>query len=271
MNFNEQVIQSHKGLIPVLFLRKHFKTDAPIKSAKLYATAQGVYQLLFNGKNISDYELSPGWTEYNKSIQYQSYDVTEMITKENVLGAVLGTGWFSGFVGFGHRAYYYGRDQHLLLELHIEYKNNTKVIIKTDDSWRVTTGPIIYSDLLMGQLYYESRQLNNWMKSSYEDKEWFPVVTKPINKTIQLIADRVQPVRVTQELKPISKWQSSPGVWVFDFGQNFVGWVRLRLSHIPTNTRVQLRHAEVLNPNGTVYTKNLRAARAIDTYVFNGK
>ena len=267
------MIQSHNALVPVLYLRKHFKTDVPIKSAKLYATAQGAYNVLINGKLISDSLLSPGWTDFNKTIQYQAYDVTKLMSihqgNDYILGAILGTGWFSGYIGFWNKANHYGSEQSLLLELHIQYENNKKIIVKSDDTWRVNTGPVIYSDMLMGHLYYENREINGWATPGYDDKNWLSVVTKPIDKKIAFVADRAQPIRVTQELKPKTKWQSKPGVWVFDFEQNFVGWISLKVPSSVKTARIQLRHAEVLYPNGTIYTLNLRAALATDTYVLN--
>ena len=269
------MIQSNKGLVPVLYLRKNFKIESSIKSAKLYATAQGAYNVLINGKFISDSYLSPGWTDFNKTIQYQAYDITVQLktnqTNDNAIGVLLGTGWFSGYIGFRHQYNHWGSEQSLLLELHIEYENNKKVIVKTDDSWRVNTGPIIYSDMLMGQLYYQERELNGWATPGYDDKNWLSVVTKPIDKRIAFVADRAQPIRVTQELQPKAKWESSPGVWIFDFEQNFAGWVNIKVPSSNKLARIQVRHAEVLNPNGSIYTLNLRSALATDTYVLNSK
>ena len=260
-----------KGLVPVLFLRKHFTTDSNIKSAKVYSTAQGAYKVMINGQLISDYELSPGWTDFPKTIQYQGYDVTHLVKKDNAVGVILGTGWFSGYIGLYHQYNHYGTDQRLLLELHIEYENNTKVVVKTDKTWKVTTGPLIYSDFLMGELYYENRVLADWASPQYNDNNWLSVVTKPIDKSVELVADRAEPIRVTQELKPKTKYQSSPGVWVFDFEQNMAGWVKIYFKAQTKASRIQIRHAEVLQPNGQIYTLNLRSALSTDTYVLQSK
>ncbi len=264
-------MKSHPGLVPALYLRKHFTTDSTIKEARLYATAQGVHKILLNGQQVSDSHLDPGWTDFHKIIQYQAYDVTHLVSKDNTIGVMLGTGWFSGYVGYSHRYHHYGTDQSLLLQLHIEYENNKTQVIASDSSWRVTTGPIVYSDLLHGELYYENRAFRDWYSAKYDDKNWSPAVTKPIDTKVKLISDRAEPIRVTQELKPETVHQSSPGVYVFDLGQNMVGWVKIRIATRNESIRVQLRHAEVLNPDGSIYTKNLRSARATDTYVFEGK
>jgi alpha-L-rhamnosidase len=157
------------------------------------------------------------------------------------------------------------------LQLHIEYENNNTLVVVSDDSWRITTGPIVYSDEEKGELYYENRALHGWDYANYDDSKWSAVMTKPVDKKIMLISSRAEPIRVIQELKPKTVWQSSPGVYVFDLAQNMVGWVKIRIATKNKSFRVQLRHAEVLNPDGSIYTKNLRSARSIDTYVFEGK
>jgi len=182
-----------------------------------------------------------------------------------------GTGWYSGYIGFARGHNYYGSEQSLLLHLHIEYANNKTLTVVSDNSWRVTTGPIVYSDMLMGELYYENRALEGWYLNTYDDKNWSPVVTKPLDKNVVLVSDRAEPIRVVQELKPKTVHQSKPGVYVFDFEQNMVGWVKIKIASKTKSIRVQLRHAEVLNPDGSIYTLNLRSALATDTYVYEGK
>ncbi|CAG2177841.1 unnamed protein product, partial [Oppiella nova] len=264
---DSKVIQSNPGLIPVLYLRNNFTTDSKIKSAKIYATAQGVYKMFINNKTVGDSQLSPGWSDYNKTFQYQAYDVTELLLTNNAIGVLLGTGWFSSYVGFFRRYKQYGPDQSLLFELHIEYENNKTAIVKSDNTWKVSTGSLMYSDLLMGELYYEDREVIGWTSPEFDDSHWSSVVTKEIDKNVALIADRSQPIRVTRDLTPKTKYESKPGVWVFDFNQNMVGWVRISLPKTYDATRVQLRHAEALNPDGSIYTLNLRTALATDTYV----
>jgi alpha-L-rhamnosidase len=262
-------MKSNPGLTPALYLRKHFTTDSTVKEARLYATAQGVYKVIINGQQVSDSHLDPGWTDFSQTIQYQTYDVTHLISKDNAIAVMLGTGWFSGYVG--GKYHNYGTDQSLLLQLHIEYADNKTLVVASDNSWRITTGPIVYSDREKGELYYENRALHGWVYAKYDDSKWSPVVTKQIDKKVMLVSDKAEPIRVIQELKPKTVWQSSPGVYVFDLGQNMVGWVKIRIATKNKSIRLQLRHAEVLNPDGSIYTQNLRSARATDTYVFEGK
>ena len=257
-------MKSLPGLRPVLQLRKDFIIDSNIKSAKLYASAQGVHKIQLNGKYVGDDIMSPGWTDYRKTIQYQTYDVKTLLSsKQNVLDIKLGTGWHGGYKGWSTNYNFYGTDQYLLLELHITYENNKTLIVKSDNTWKVTTGAIMYSDILQGELYYQNREINNSTK-------WTAVVTKPINKTVAHIADRAQPIRVTEELIPKSKRQISPGVWILDFAQNMVGLVRMKVPKNHKSMRIQLRYAEALNRDGSIYTKNYGSARSIDTFVIEG-
>ncbi|CAG2110526.1 unnamed protein product, partial [Medioppia subpectinata] len=257
------------GLVPVLYLRKSFATNSKVKSAKLYATAQGVYKLAINGRNINKTVLDPGWTDYNKTIQYQAYDVTVQLAATNTISILLGTGWYGGYVGMNYQYNIFGWDQHMLVELRIEYEDKTTAVVKSDNTWKVSTGSYIYSDLLMGELYYESREPQNWRDSTYDDSHWPSVITKPLDRKVALVADRAEPVRAVQVLEPKTIQESQPGVWVFDFGQNMVGWVQIQMPKVYDASRVQLRHAEALNPNGTIYVLNLRSALATDTYVLN--
>ncbi len=268
------------GLKAVIFLRKEFDLPATsnISRAKIYSSAKGAYNLLLNGGRVSDEELAPGWTEFTKTIQYQSYDVTSMIREGiNAIGVILGTGWFSGYIGMDNGSNFYGTEQSLLFELHVEYEDGSSVTISSDDSWKSSTGPLIYSDMLHGEVYYENREFSSshqglpaWATVGYADESWVSTVPEPIDQSVDLVPEPAEPVRVTQELRPVGKYESSPGVWVLDFGQNMVGWVRIHLEAGTPPSRIQLRHAEALEDNGTIYTINLRSARATDTYVITG-
>lgn len=273
-----QVIKDHDGLKPVLYLRKHTTVDPEnIVQATLYATARGVYNIFFNSEvsaftNQGQPRLSPGWTDYNKTIQYQVYDVTRRIRNANVtIGAMLGTGWYSGYVGPSRKHSYYGNDEFLLVQVNIDYKNGSRVVITSDNSWKVTTGAEVYSDILHGELFYEDRQLFLCFEHDYNDTLWSPVITKPINNSIKLVAEASQELDPNDIFMAVDSWSLSPNVTVYDFGINLVGYALLYLVDFADLTTIQVRHAEMLNPDGTIYTNNLRYARAIDTYVLNGK
>src|SRR5215203_830580 len=142
------------GLTPSPYLRKTFSLDRPVRKARLYATARGIYELSINGKKVGEDVLAPGCTDYDRRVQYQAYDATPLLAEgQNALGAVLGDGWYSGFFGFDpkHRGAHYGAHPQLLAQLHVEYEDGSRESVATDRSWRCSTGPILFSDLLMGE------------------------------------------------------------------------------------------------------------------------
>lgn len=269
---DSKVISTHNGLKPVVVLRKRFTLDLDIKTAKAYATARGMYRLFINDKaglQINGYKplLTPGWTDYNQSIQYQVYDVTKYIRSKNTIGVILGTGWFSGYIGGNGEYGHYGKNEAFLMELHIEYTNGTQIKIKSDNTWKANTGPLVYSDLYHGELFYENRSLYGWLDSDYDDSKWSAVDSVVIDKNISLVAEQAKPIGERFNLPVDKSWESSPGVWVFDFGLNIVGYVAINLTNFSSNAKIQVRHAEVPYPNGFIYTLNFGAALAKETYV----
>jgi alpha-L-rhamnosidase len=259
------------GLVPSPYLRREFPLDKPVSRARMYATARGVYELYLNGNRVEDDVLAPGWTDYDRRIQYQTYDVTPLLADgPNTLGAVIGDGWFAGFVGFDpkHRGALYGPRPQLLAQLNVEYEDGTTESLATDGSWRCSTGPILYSDLLMGESYDARREMSCWAEPGFDDSEWYEVEAEEIGDT-NLVAQPDEGIRVTEELEAKTVTEPESGRYVFDLGRNMVGWVRLKVEG-EAGTKVTLRHAEALNPDGTVYTENLRSARQTDTYVLKG-
>ncbi|BDI29059.1 alpha-L-rhamnosidase [Capsulimonas corticalis] len=268
------VVVDGRTLPPCAYLRRKFTVDQPIKSATIFATARGLYEMHLNGARLGDSRLSPGWTDYDKRIQYQSYDVTALLRQGgNALGAVLGDGWYSGYLGFDVQRDHYGDRPQLLAQLVIEYADGARELIVTDGNWRAATGPIDYSDFLMGEQYDARKELIGWDRPEFSDASWRSArvqsdsVTAPGHPA--LVGDSGPPIRVTQELRPIAITQPAPGAYLFDLGQNMVGWARLAVT-APAGTRIQMRFAEMLNPDGTLYTTNLRAAKSTDVYICRG-
>jgi len=260
------------GFAPSPYLRKEFRLERPVRRARMYTTARGVYDLYLNGNRVGKDVLAPGWTDYDRRVQYQTYDVTPLLTDgPNALGAVLGDGWFAGFVGFDpkHRGAHYGARPQLLAQLDVEYEDGTKDSIATDGSWRCSTGPILFSDLLMGESYDARREMPLWAEPGFDDSEWYGIESEALANT-SLVAQPDEGIRVTEELEATSITEPERGRYVFDLGRNMVGWVRLRVQG-EAGTEITLRHAEALNPDGTIYTENLRSARATDRYVLGGE
>ncbi|MDH5467892.1 MAG: glycoside hydrolase family 78 protein [Candidatus Aminicenantes bacterium] len=254
---------------PPPWFRKTFALGKPVKKAMVYITAQGIFRLHINGQQIGKDVFAPEWTDYNKRIQYRTYDVTENIKPgKNAIGAVVGDGWYSGYLGWRKFRGNYGLQNSLLLQLEVEYEDGTIEVLATDKTWGCSDGPIISSDLLMGEHYDARKEMPGWDTAGFDDNDWKPAVLmeKP---QARLISQPSEPVQVTQHIEPVNMSEPKKGVYVFDLGQNIAGWARLRVKG-KSGTKVMLRHAERLNPDGTVYTTNLRDAKATDTYILKG-
>ncbi len=257
------------GLVPSPYLRRTFTLTKPVRRARLYATARGLYEARLNGQRVGDALLTSGWTDYTTRIQYQTYDVTTLLRDgENALSAILGTGWYAGYLGFAGQYGLYGTRPQLLARLHIEYDDGATETIVSDDAWRAATGPILYSDFLMGESYDARAELPGWDAPGYDDAAWTPVAVTDRDAT-PLVADRAEPVRVVHETPPLAITRLDDGTFIVDMGQNMVGWVRLRVAGA-AETRVRLRFAEMLDAGGALYTENLRTARQTDTYILKG-
>ncbi|GAA3386670.1 alpha-L-rhamnosidase [Cryptosporangium minutisporangium] len=261
-----------RHLAPPPHLRRAFQLASPPVRARLYATARGVYEPRLNGVRIGDRELAPGWTEYRTRILYQTYDVTDVVQAgENVLGAVLADGWWSGYVGFDsrHQAQHYGDAPQFLAQLVCEFADGSTRTITTDSEWVERPGPIRYADLLMGQHEDAALALPGWDSPGYDAHGWTPVQVVDTAPG-PLVAEPDEPIRVTEELHPVSVTALGDGRHLVDFGQNMVGRIRLTIRDAKPGQRIRLRHAEVLT-DGELYTENLRTAEATDLYLAAGQ
>jgi alpha-L-rhamnosidase len=257
---------------PSPFLRTVFNVRRGVVSARLYATALGLYEFQLNGRRVGNDVFTPGWTEYAVRVQYQAYDVTALIKAgPNAAGAILGDGWYCGHVAWRPRQNY-GPGPRLLAQLVITYADGATETVATGGSWRASTGPIVENDLLHGESYDARREMPGWSLPSYDDGAWAAAGVFADPK-IDLSPTLGLPVRASQELKPVAgprkidMWPAP--VWVFDMGQNMVGRVRLRVKG-QAGQVIRLRFAEMTNADGTLYTENLRTARQTDHYTCRG-
>jgi alpha-L-rhamnosidase len=262
---NEKEMEGSK---PSHFLRKEFSTSKKIESARVYVSALGLYELYLNGKKVGDELFTPGWTSYKNRIQYQTYDVTSMLQDENTLGAILGDGWYRGNIGFRNQRNYYGDKLALIAQLQINYTDGTSETMGTDESWKATTGPIIFSDIYNGETFDARLEMPGWATSGFDDSHWGNVAKLDHPKDI-LIAPQGVPVKAVEEISPIEIITTPKGETVFDMGQNMVGWVRLKVKG-NKGDKVTLKFAEVLDKEGNFYIENLRAAKATDVYILKG-
>lgn len=252
--------------IPASYFSKMFETTKPVRHARLFATALGLYDFNINSVKISDTAFTPGWTDYNKTIQYQTYNVTSLLTSgTNAIGAVLGEGWYSGSVGPWGRNLY-GTQPSLLAQLYIIYEDNTVEIIGTNDSWLTTTGPILASDIIMGE-YFDARVFPaNWQNATI-----LQAVTKDSNSPSggKIIAQIGSSVKDKLSKIPTTVKKDINGNWIFDMDQNMVGQTLIKFNE-PAGTIVKMRFGEMLNQDGTLYTENLRSALQTDYYICGG-
>lgn len=255
---------------PTAMFRKSFPLDGEIQRATAYVTARGLYELRINGKRVGDHVLAPEWTDYSKRIQYQTYDVTSLLQRGgNAIGAYLAAGWYSGHVGLLPVRRIYGSIPGLLMHLDIEFADGRKQSIVTDESWKMAReSPIVSSDVYDGETYDARKEQPGWDAARFDDSTWTPVTTTP-DGTEALVWQKNEPIRVTGDLKPVAITQPSPGVYIFDSGQNHSGWTRLRVRG-PAGTVVTIRHGEALNPDGSMYLPNIRNAWQIDRYILRG-
>ena len=253
----------------VWYLRRSFAANLPIRRAVLYATALGLYEVHINGQPVGDHVLAPDWTDYRQRVRYQAYDVTSLLRRgDNAIAALLAGGWYSGHIGNG-RFQFFGRAPLFLAQLEITFADGHTEQVVTDDSWKAHPSPILSSDFMLGEDYDARLEVKSWDAPRLDDRRWWPVTTCS-QPDLSLNAQVMEPVRRICRLEPKAVTEPKPGSWVYDLGQNLVGVVQLKVS-APAGTQVTLRHAEMLNPDGTLYTNNLREAASLDHYICKGK
>jgi alpha-L-rhamnosidase len=255
---------------PSPMLRRVFDVQENIVSARLYASAMGLYELNLNGARVGNQYFTPGWTAYDFRYQYQTYDVTSQIKPgKNCLGAYLGDGWFRGNLGFEHHRNSYGQQLALLAQFVITYKNGKQQIVGTDGSWKAATGPILASDIYNGETYDARLERSGWSTANYDEHDWkgVTVIDSPKAKVVAAFGPAVREI---EEIKPVKIIHTPEGDTVLDMGQNMVGWMRVRVND-HSGTVITLRHAEVLDSKGNFYTANLRSAKQTDQYTTNGQ
>jgi alpha-L-rhamnosidase len=260
------------ALPPPLYLRRPFAVDRTPVRARLYATARGIYEPRLNGSRVGDLELAPGWTEYHRRIQYQTYDVTGLVREGgNVLAAVVGDGWWSGYVGFDARrpAQHYGPAPAFLAQLVLDFADGSRRVVATDAGWAEGPGEIRYADLLMGQYVDARRRVPGWDDAPGDVAGFAPVAVLDGDPG-PLVAEPDHPVRATRELTPAALHPQAAGRTIVDFGQNLTGRVRLTVRDAAPGQRIVLRHAEILTDDGELYVDNLRRAEATDVLVTAG-
>ena len=256
---------------PCPMLRRVLKVKAGLERARVYATALGVCELRLNGRRVGDLCLAPGWTDFRTRVQVQTYDVTGLLAEgDNAIGVILGDGWWSGPLSRRHKKHApLGGDRPaVLVQVELQYAGARREVIGTDASWRsFADGPIRASDIYDGETYDARKEIDGWDTASFDDGAWSAAeVVEPDRRV--LCASAAPPVRRIETIRPVSAAAQGDGKYVFDLGQNMVGWARLRLPpDTPAGTAVTMRFAEMLDADGRIYTANLRGAKCTDVYV----
>lgn len=254
---------------PAALLRREFAVEKSVAKARLYATALGAYETTINGVRVGRDELTPGFTDYSKRVQYQTYDVTDMLRNgTNAIGAMLGEGWFASGMAWTAEHFNVLPPTRMMAQLEIEYADGTRATVVSDGSWKAAESPILHSEIYAGETYDARLEKPGWDKAGFDDRAWTAaVVADPYSGEISSEPDA--PPQIVKEMRPEKVNAFANRTYVFDMGQNIVGWVRLNVRG-ERGTSVRLRFAEILNPDGTIYTKNLRNADATDTYTLRG-
>ncbi len=253
-------------------LRTEATLTRKIKRATAYITSHGQYEAFINGERVGDAYMTPGWTSYNKRLQYQAYDVTSMLqVGENAVAAVVTPGWYTG-IGFTKRRNY-GDDLSLLMQINVEYTNGEKAVIATNDSWVLSdtakASGVVYSDIYHGETINAQLIDEKWATTAYTaDEKWSKVEVIPLDKSV-LVSTVNELPKGNKPIKPIKYIITPSGEKVLDFGQNIVGWERAKLQGKAGDT-IRICHAEALDEKGNFYTVNLRSAKATSTYIMDG-
>jgi alpha-L-rhamnosidase len=240
-------------------LRRTFRLSQEVERARVYVTARGFFELSLNGTRVGDDHFANGWTSYNKRLDTLTYDVTgQLHTGTNTLEALISAGWYSGRLMSGRNKY--GTHPELLLQLEVAYKDGSREMVVSDRQWEGSyDGPVLSSSIYDGENYDARKQVTTW----------HPVVVNPDFGPERLAPKPFPPVREKELLTVQAIAEPEPGRFVFDLGQNMVGWARIKVP-VEKDQTVTLRFAEMLNADGTLYTKNYRTAKSTDIYIAAG-
>jgi alpha-L-rhamnosidase len=251
------------------YFRKTFKAEKSVVNATLFITSHGLYEAFLNGSKVGDAFLTPGFTSYNKRLQYQVYDVTSSIKKgANAIGVVVGNGWYRGTLNWVPKKMIYGKELGVLCQIVIKYADGTEEIVKSDGSWKTGFGAIQMAEIYNGETIDANKSESGWALPFYNDSKWLtPRIAQ--YSSANLVGTYSQAVK-EHETFVSGKFIITPKhERVIDFGQNLVGWEKIRIKGHKGDT-IRIYHAEMLDKEGNFYTENLRKAKATSTYILSG-
>ena len=260
-----------RKVLSARMLRHEFGLDKKVKSATAFISGLGLFELYLNGAKIGDQVLAPGLTEYNKRAFYMTFDVTRNLQAGiNAIGVILGNGrFFAMRAGGTEKTRNYGFPK-VICQLNVVYEDGTTSTIVSDESWKLTAnGPIRKNSEYDGEYYDARMEMKGWNKSGFDDAGWenAQLVEKPGEK---LVAQPNEPIKIMEEIAPVTVKEIKPGIFIFDMGQNMVGWAELLVKG-KKGDKVTLRFAESLKEDGTLFLDNIRTAEVTDTYILKGE
>ncbi|MCY2959263.1 MAG: family 78 glycoside hydrolase catalytic domain [Planctomycetota bacterium] len=257
-------------------LRGSVSIENPAARALLHVSALGAYELTVNGTPVGDARLAPGWTDYQKRVAYQTYDIASLLRQgDNVIGVQLAPAWYAGRLGLadqlgqGRKNAFYGADPAFFAQGEIVLESGKRVPFQTDANWRWNrSGPLVSADLFDGETRDARNESLGWDAPLFQGTDWRPVeIASDLKPT--LFAARAEPIRAWDVRPALSVREVGPSTYLYDFGQNLSGVVRIRLAGGRGDT-VVLRHGEVLDEKGRLYTANLRSAAQTDRFTLRG-
>jgi alpha-L-rhamnosidase len=241
------------GSKPMPLFRKEFSLPDPIARAILHVSGLGQYEFRINGARVGTSELAPGWSDYHKTVFYDSFDVTSMLrTGANALGIMLGNGMYRVLdtpERYKKFAGSYGPPK-CIVQLHIEMADGASIDVSTNESWKTHSGPITFSSTYGGEDYDARSEMEGWDRAGFDDAHWNPAIVTDGPGGV-LRPDLAPPIRIMHTYSPVHRTEPKPGIFVYDLGQNFAGWPAITVSG-PARTTVKLIPGELLNPDGTV-------------------
>ncbi|NND07019.1 MAG: family 78 glycoside hydrolase catalytic domain [Saprospiraceae bacterium] len=277
IGFDNRALNKNQDLFlpPSPYFRKDVEVKKLVERATLYTTALGVYEASINGQKVGEDFLAPGWTNYQERVYYQTNDVTAMLQQgQNTLGMVVASGWYAGYLGYSvlvrHPKEYafYGEIPVIRSQLEVEYADGSSEVFGTDSDWKANTGPMLEADILMGETYDARAEFGSWDQPGFDDREW-KIARRMVGAMGVVESSPGVPLRVIEELTPVEVTEPEDSKYIFDFGTNFAGVIRLKTKGT-RGTKLTFRYGEMLHPDGRIMTENLRKARATDSYILKG-
>jgi alpha-L-rhamnosidase len=269
------IVSPDREEIAPLF-RKVFHIEKSVRRGRIYVAGLGYCEVWLNGKRVGDRVLDPGWTDYEKIILYTVYDVTSFLQKgENVVGVILGHGRFSPSEKVVKKSpnplKKYSEVPTLILQLHIEFNDGSKMIVLSDGSWKASRSPILFNDIYDGEVYDARLEEEGWSEPGFDDTKWYFAEENDMPPRGKLLSGMLcPPIKRNGAIQPERMLSPCPGVFVFDFGQNFSGWIRLRVCG-PRGKEIRIRYSELLDSKGGINTLPNRGALATDVYILKGE